>query len=101
VTLRFRTAKPASAELRAAVQWYEEQRPGLGAEFLAAIASTLESIGTYPDAGAPTGDDPAIRRAPVSRFPYDIIYRHRAKEVVVLAFAHTKRRPGFWKNRVP
>ena len=100
MTPLFRTAKPASAELRAAVQWYERQRGGLGAEFLAAVVSSLESIRSYPDAGAPTPDNPSIRRAPVARFPYHIIYRRKAEELVILAFAHTKRRPGFWKHRV-
>lgn len=100
MTLRFRTARTASAELRAAVQWYEKQRAGLGAELLVAIVSSLESIRTYPDSGAPMSDDPAIRSASVSRFPYHIVYRYKAKEVVILAFAHTKRRPGFWKLRL-
>jgi hypothetical protein len=38
----------ARAELRAAAIWYDEQRPGLGDEFIAEISSMLDKVGELP-----------------------------------------------------
>jgi hypothetical protein len=35
----------------------------------------------------------------VARFPYLVVYAHERERVVVLAIAHTKRRPGYWVER--
>jgi hypothetical protein len=35
----------------------------------------------------------------VAKFPYQIVYRISADEIRILAFAHLKRRPGFWRHR--
>jgi hypothetical protein len=34
-----------------------------------------------------------------TRFPYQVVYRVRPNETVVVALAHLKRRPGYWKRR--
>jgi len=99
VTLRTRTARPASEELRAAVHWYESQRPGLGEAFFRAIRNSLDRIKAHPDAGSAAFDDPDVRRILVAGFPYQVVYRYRPNELVILAFAHLRRRPGFWKGR--
>ena len=33
------------------------------------------------------------------RFPYAVIYRARAERVLVVAVAHMRRRPGYWRGR--
>jgi len=35
----------------------------------------------------------------VSGFPYQIVYRPTGEDIRILAFAHLKRRPGFWRHR--
>jgi len=100
VTRRVRTAKPASEELAAAVRWYEGRRRGLGREFYAAVVASLESIALHPEIGPIAFDEPDIRRVLVPRFPYQVIYRVGSSRILILAFAHLKRRPGFWKHRL-
>lgn len=34
------------------------------------------------------------------RFPYAVIVREGAAEIIVVAFAHTARRPGYWRGRL-
>jgi hypothetical protein len=34
------------------------------------------------------------------RFPFSLVYRMRGDEVEVLAVAHGKRRPGYWRSRL-
>jgi toxin ParE1/3/4 len=41
-----------------------------------------------------------IRRALLLRFPYALIFVDLGAEIRVLAPAHTKRRAGYWLNRV-
>jgi plasmid stabilization system protein ParE len=99
VTRRLRTAEPAVEELREAVRWYEARRAGLGAELFDAVADTVELINSHPEIGEPTSADRKTRRALVPRFPYQVVYRLRPDEIVIVAVAHLKRRPGYWKIR--
>ena len=98
MTRRFHVATPASEELAAAIRWYEERRAGLGGEFYDAVVRTMEHIAEMPEAGSPIRTLDA-RRMLVAGFPYQIVYRFEADAVRVIAFAHLKRRPGFWRHR--
>ena len=92
----------ARAELRLAAIWYDERRPGLGDELIAAVSSTLERIAQAPSSFPKWPDVRAalpIHRAVVKRFPYVIAFEMHAKHVLVLAVAHAKRRPLYWLSR--
>lgn len=43
--------------------------------------------------------EPDIRSAKVERFPYRIVYIVVGEDVDVLAVAHAKRRPAYWRRR--
>jgi len=94
-----RSSQPASDELAEAVRWYETRRTGLGGEFFDAVVATLTLIETRPEIGTTISTDAQTRRALVARFPYQVVYRLRPTEIVIVAVAHVKRRPGYWKNR--
>lgn len=40
------------------------------------------------------------RRALLRRFPFGIIYGMRDGMLIIIAVMHTRRRPGYWKNRL-
>jgi toxin ParE1/3/4 len=86
----------ARDELLAAVIWYEEQREGLGAEFLAAVDHALALVVEAPDSFPGDRFDARARRALVSRFPYAVVFVVQGCEVRIVAFAHAKRLPGYW-----
>ena len=94
-----RVTEPASDELAAAVRWYETRRPGLGVELFDAIVASIELIEQQPEIGTAAFPDPETRRLLVARFPYQIVYLLDQSEVVVVAIAHLKRRPRYWKHR--
>jgi plasmid stabilization system protein ParE len=85
--------------LAAAVRWFEEQRTGLGAEFYDEVAATTARLAAFPESGSPMSPDRLTRRLLVPRFPYQLVYRLTPTEIVVLAVAHLKRRPNYWKDR--
>jgi plasmid stabilization system protein ParE len=98
VNRQLHTARPAAEELAAAVAWYEKRRAGLGGEFYGAIVRTMNRIAEMPEAGSPFRDLKA-RRMLVAGFPYQVVYRIDSDDIHVIAFAHLKRRPGFWRHR--
>jgi plasmid stabilization system protein ParE len=99
VTLPARFISPAVEELRAGVSWYETRRHGLGAEFFDAVTAALDLVQSKPEAGNPAFNDSRTRRVLIPRFPYQLVYRIGEHELIVLAVAHLKRRPGYWKHR--
>jgi hypothetical protein len=40
-----------------------------------------------------------VRTCMLGRFPYRVIFEVRNDEIVVLAVAHHRRQPGFWRQR--
>lgn len=82
----------------AAVRWYEARRPGLGAEFYDAVVRTIDRVAELPEAGA-RFERLDTRRLLIAGFPYQVIYRMSANELRIIAIAHFKRRPGFWRHR--
>jgi toxin ParE1/3/4 len=43
--------------------------------------------------------EPDIRSAKVERFPYRIVYVVIGYDIDVIAVAHAKRRPAYWRRR--
>src|SRR5690606_39994196 len=93
----------AEEELLAAAAYYEERAPGLGAEFLATARKAVKSLQepTRHVLRVPgTAKKSPLGRIRLSRFPYGIIFLLRDDVVFVVAFAHHRRRPHYWRKRV-
>lgn len=89
----------ASRELEADFRRYQRQRPGRGLRFLAAIDVALVRIASAP-LSFPLLRPPHIRSAKVAGFPYRIVFLVLEEDVRVLAVAHGRRRPGYWRRRL-
>ena len=95
MTVRFLT--PASNELVQAIQYYEDQRIGLGREFLLEIEQVVDLITSFPSSWPIyTGN---LRRALVKRFPFGLFYRVTQKEIVVAAVMDLRRDPDAVSHR--
>jgi len=92
----------ASLELDQAARWYEDQRSGLGSDFLRASGRTIERLAEQRVLGLriPTLDRSSlVRRAAVPRFPYQIVFEVIDGVLLVLAVAHDRQRPRHWAGR--
>lgn len=89
----------ADAEFAAAVEWYEERRLGLGDEFEQDVYDGFEVILESPHAWQRWPGLDTVRVFPLDRFPYLLPYAVKDTTVVILAVAHAKRRPGYWRSR--
>src|SRR5262245_60119874 len=82
--------------------WYESKEPGLGSEFAAACRDAFAEIEQHPDRFAKLETNRTrrdYRRFLLKRFPYVVIYEIMTEEVVILAVAHGRRRPHYWRKR--
>ncbi|MGO9122251.1 MAG: type II toxin-antitoxin system RelE/ParE family toxin [Desulfomonilaceae bacterium] len=87
----------AEAELAEATRFYEDRLPGLGEVFLAEVARCFEHAYDTPDLGAPCYG--SFRRLLVRRFPYTVVYEILPQAILIVAVAHQKRKPGYWRRR--
>lgn len=70
--MKLRVVSVAEQELIEAVDYYNQQRAGLGYELAAEVAAAFDRIAQYPTAWA--SFSPSTRRCQVHRFPYGILY---------------------------
>lgn len=87
----------ARAELREARDWYEERSRLTALAFAEEIAAAIQRISAAP-ARYPRIEHGTCRFL-LRRFPFSVIYRAGAGEVEVVAVAHHKRRPSYWRER--
>jgi len=96
-THRLTVSDRAVREIGEAHEWYEEQLPGVGAEFLDALDDQLQLITQTPLLFSEIRR--GIRRTPPVHFPYGIFYATKSGVVSVLAVVHTARNPRRWPRR--
>jgi toxin ParE2 len=87
----------AEAEFKETIQYYNNQRKGLGFEFSDEVKQAIERIKNYPHAWTPLSK--RIRRCLIHRFPYGIIYEARTEQIIIVAIQHHRRKPENWRAR--
>ncbi len=85
----------AEADLRAAYDWYEEQREGLGMDFVLCVEGTLAAIAERPRLFPVIGKK--TRRALTRRFPYSVLFVELPDAITVIGVFHTSRSPSRWR----
>lgn len=87
----------AEKEFTEAVDYYNDQCPGLGYEFASEIQRTFTRIQSFPEAW------PLFslrsRRCLVDRFPYAVLYQVRKDCILAGGIMHLKRDPDLWTHR--
>lgn len=92
----------ARAEFVADVDWYDDHEQGCGERFEKAVRSAIEDALASPEAWPPWPGwlgEPIVRSRRVAGFPYRVVYLLLNDELTVVAVAHEKRRPGYWRRR--
>ena len=99
---RPRILEEAAAELAAAAELIEAERPGYGPLLLEEYARKLQQIARFPLSGAKvlgSESDPSLRSFSLGPFRYVVIVA-AMDEPVAVAVAHTSREPGYWTGRL-
>ena len=98
MTVDVRLRPEAEQDLAESARWYEDQRPGLGQEFLDEALATFAAIAEKPLASAAVYG--SLRRALLHRFPFGVFYLVDGDGVVVIGVIHGSRHPRRWKSRL-
>lgn len=98
MSYRLHLRDEADLDVVDAVGWYEEQRFGLGAEFLMELDSVMQRIVQMPLQFPEIKND--LRRALLHRFPYSVYFEVSHEMVDVIAILHHHRHPRIWQQRI-
>jgi len=93
-----RVLPEAEAELLHEVGYYSNARTGTGVRFQAAVEASIQRASRHPMGGAPSHKE--TRSVLVKGFPFSVIYRASEAELLVVAVAPHRRRPGYWLARI-
>lgn len=89
---------PAAAEeAESARQWYAERSLVAARAFLTELTNAVERVGEAPETWPNYEQD--THRYVFPRFPFSLIYRVAGDKIQIVAVAHVKRKPGYWKER--
>ena len=89
----------ADDEVLTARRYYARKGAGLAARFIAALDEAVARIGANPAAWPP--DAHSTRACRLRKFPYRLVYVEEPARALVVAVAHNRRRPGYWRRRLP
>ncbi|MBL0308316.1 MAG: type II toxin-antitoxin system RelE/ParE family toxin [Bacteroidetes bacterium] len=81
----------AYLDLEEAKNYYDEQKEGLGTEFILAVQNSLHEISIHPLQFQVIYKND--RKCNLHRFPYAVIYKVRKNDIAMKAVAHLMRHP--------
>ncbi|MBI4870923.1 MAG: type II toxin-antitoxin system RelE/ParE family toxin [Candidatus Riflebacteria bacterium] len=87
----------AVEEAVAATDWYRERSPASALAFAAELERAVEAIFQAPENWSQ--HLLSTRRFLLRRFPFAVVYRMGPRGIEIIAVAHAKRRPGYWRSR--
>lgn len=88
--------KEAELDINAAFEYYENQRLGLGHDFLLCIEEGLSKIERNPAHYKIIYKE--LRRIAIRRFPYRILYLVQNNLLIVTAVFHARKNPQSWES---
>lgn len=98
MTRRFVALSPeAEREAHEVYNWYWDRNPDAGRRFEADYDAALNRLIEAPEQGPEI--ERGVRRLLLGRFPYALLYTLETERVLVVAVMHTRRRPGYWRER--
>jgi plasmid stabilization system protein ParE len=96
--MKARFLKPAEAEVQETIAYLDLQRENLGNRFEQELEASVNFVTEHPLSGKRlTG---AVRKFPLRKFLYNLIYVVEESEIVIVAVAHHRRRPAYWIDRL-
>ncbi|MFH1177723.1 MAG: type II toxin-antitoxin system RelE/ParE family toxin [Acidobacteriota bacterium] len=89
--------RQAAQELDEAYEWYLERSEAAASGFLNAVEQSVRLLADRPEAWPLF--EAGTRRVVVQQYPFSIIFRVHEKAIQVVAVAHHRRRPSYWRRK--
>lgn len=77
--------------------YYESRMTGLGERFVEELERASDLLAEFPEIGRRL--EGVFRQLFLHRYPYSLIYSVEAQRIWIVAVAHHRRRPGYWRRR--
>jgi len=87
----------AEAEILQALDWYAERSALAARAFVQELNSVIRLAVRSPETWARSFGN--TRHILFPRFPFDLIFRLRGDNIEIVAVAHQRRQPSYWRNR--
>lgn len=94
---QFRFHPEARTDFREAIASYRNRSTSVATEFRVEVSDKIRRIAEAPYRWPKYLH--GTRRFVLDRFPFSIIYLDDPDAVIIIAVAHSKRKPGYWKDR--
>lgn len=91
----------ASKDLDEALGWYAGQNVDQVILLEDRVYAAVKRACQMPQACAPYRRIAGVRQAFVNDFPYTVFFTEEPNRILILAIAHHRRKPGYWRNRLP
>ena len=88
----------ARSEANQATVWYAERSLPTARRFRDELLAGFSRIASFPHRYPSYLH--GTRRVLLKKFPYFIVFLDWQDEVYIIAVAHAKRRPGYWRGRI-
>jgi plasmid stabilization system protein ParE len=85
-------------EAEAALAWYAKRSSKAAEAFLTELDRVVDQISRHPER-YPLHEF-KTRKALLQRFPYLIVFREESEGLQIIAVAHGRRKPGYWRDRI-
>ena len=95
--MKARLTPEADLDAQQAIEWYDQRDRDLGDDFLRKVTECITSIEDNPLRYPLVHRQ--MRRALVSRFPYEIIFEIESDDIIIYAIYHCARDPEIWQRR--
>lgn len=103
MTLSITWHPDAESEFGADIEWYDGRAAGLGEQFEAGVLDAVAECADSPLTWAVSPGwerESLVRSKGVGGFPYRVVYLVQGEVMTIVAVAHLKRRPGYWRDRL-
>ena len=99
---QLRLLAEARQEFADALRYYRRQAPAFAEALALEYRQIVLHAQGFPDAGAleAASESIRVRRFLLRQFPYKVLIANLPDQIVVIAFAHAKRKPGYWLERI-
>ena len=94
----YRFLEEAQDEFQEQIAYFDGTSRHLGDAFIDEVQTAVRDIRTHPEIGSPLRGK--VRKRVLHSFQYSVLYVDRPMEIIIVAVAPHKRRPGYWRKRL-
>ena len=87
----------AEEEIFEALAWYAQRSAIAARAFVQELSSAVTLAARSPQSWPRSFGN--TRRVVFPRFPFDLIFRLKGEAIEIVAVAHHRRRPSYWRSR--